>query len=77
MEKTMGKGQVATLLGITLKTLQRLEHERRLVPLARTTDNRHRYVHCFYSKLCGLLDYHRQLRAALERDHVAGAPNQD
>jgi len=77
MEKTMGKGQVATLLGITLKTLQRLEHERRLVPLARTTDNRHRYVHFFSSRLCGMRNYHRQLRAALESNHAAGAPDQD
>jgi len=77
MEKTMGTGETARLLGITVKTLQRWKHEGRLVPAARTTNSRRRYVQCFFSKLCGLLDNHRQLRAALERDHVAGAPDQD
>jgi len=77
MEKTLDTGQVATLLGITVKTLRRSEREGRLVPLARTTDNRRHYAHCFSSRLCGLRNYHRQLRAALEIDHVAGAPDQD
>jgi predicted site-specific integrase-resolvase len=34
-------------------------------------------VHCFSSRLYGLRNYRRQLRAALESDHVAGAPDQD
>lgn len=34
-------------------------------------------LHCFSSRLYGLRDYRRQLRAALESDHAAGAPDQD
>jgi predicted site-specific integrase-resolvase len=33
-------------------------------------------VHCFSSRLYGLRNYRRQLRAALERGHAAGAPDQ-
>ena len=40
----MGTGQVARLLGITVKTLQRWEREGRLVPAARTASNRRRYT---------------------------------
>ena len=34
-------------------------------------------VHCFSSRLYGLHNDRRQLRAALESDYVAGAPDQD
>jgi predicted site-specific integrase-resolvase len=34
-------------------------------------------VHCFSSRLYGLRNYRRQLRAALVNDHAAGAPDQD
>jgi len=34
-------------------------------------------VHCFSSRLYGLRNYRRQLRAALESDRAAGAPDQD
>jgi predicted site-specific integrase-resolvase len=34
-------------------------------------------VHCFSSRQYGLHNYRRQLRAALESDHAAGAPDQD
>jgi putative resolvase len=44
MEKTMGTGEAARLLGITVKTLQRWEREGRLVPAARTASNRRRYT---------------------------------
>ncbi|MFS2213372.1 MerR family DNA-binding transcriptional regulator [Massilia cellulosiltytica] len=77
MEKAMGKSQAARLLGITVKTLQRSEREGRLVPAARATSNRRCYVHCFSSRLYGLRNYRRQLRAALESDHAAGASDQD
>ncbi|WP_371877332.1 MerR family transcriptional regulator [Telluria mixta] len=60
MEKTIGAGEAARLLGITVKTLHQWERECRLVPVARTASNRR-----------------RQLRAALESDHAAGAPDQD
>jgi predicted site-specific integrase-resolvase len=42
MEETMGTGQAASLLGTTVKTLQRWEREGRLVPAARTASNRRR-----------------------------------
>jgi predicted site-specific integrase-resolvase len=44
MEKTMGTGEAAGLLGISVKTLQRWEREGRLVPAARTASNRRRYT---------------------------------
>jgi putative resolvase len=34
-------------------------------------------VHCFSSRLYGLRNYRRLLRAALESDRAAGAPDQD
>jgi predicted site-specific integrase-resolvase len=34
-------------------------------------------VHCFSSRLYGLRNYRRQLRASLENHHAAGAPDQD
>jgi len=34
-------------------------------------------VHCFSNRLYGLRNYRRQLRAALESKHDAGAPHQD
>jgi putative resolvase len=81
MENTMGVGQAARLLGITVKSLQRWEREGRLVSAARTGSNRRRnlvtIVHCFSSRrLVGLRNYRRQLQAALESDHAAGAPDQ-
>jgi predicted site-specific integrase-resolvase len=77
MKKTMGIGEAVRLLGITVKTLQRSQREGRLVPSVRAANNRRCYAHCFPSRLYGLRDYRRQLRAAVERDHVAGTPNQD
>jgi len=44
MESTFGIGHAATLLGITVKTLQRWEREGRLIPAARTASNRRRYT---------------------------------
>jgi predicted site-specific integrase-resolvase len=77
MEKTLGTGEAARLLGITVKTLQRWEREGWLVPATRAASNRRRYVHCFSCRLYGLRNDRRQLRAALERDHAVGAPDQD
>jgi DNA-binding transcriptional MerR regulator len=77
MEKTMGIGEAVRLLGITVKTLQRLQRKGRLVPAVRTTNRRRCYAHCFSIRLYGLRNYRRQLRAALEREHAAGAPDQD
>lgn len=64
MESTIGIRQAVRLVGATVKTLQRWDPEGRLVPAARTASNGRRYTE-------------RQLRAALESDHVAGAPDQD
>ena len=60
----MGTDRVARLLGTTVKTPRRRERDGRLVPVARTASNRRRYPGS-------------QLRAALESDHAAGAPDQD
>jgi len=40
----MSTGKVAKLLGISVKTLQRWEHEGRLIPAARTDSNRRLYT---------------------------------
>jgi DNA-binding transcriptional MerR regulator len=77
MEKTMGTGEAARLLGTTGKPLQRWEREGRIVPAAGTVINRRRYVHCFSSRLRRLLPCHRQPRATPESDHAACAPDQD
>jgi putative resolvase len=39
-ENTMRTGKAATLLGVSVKTLQRWEREGRLIPVARTDSNR-------------------------------------
>jgi predicted site-specific integrase-resolvase len=77
MENTMRTVEAAKLLGITANSLQRCERDDRFVPAVRTTNARRRYVHCFSSRLYGLRNYRRQLRAALESDHAAGAPDQN
>jgi putative resolvase len=40
VENTMRTGKAATLLGVSVKTLQRWEREGRLIPVARTDSNR-------------------------------------
>jgi len=64
MEEMVDTAKSVGLLGITVKTLQRLEREGRLVPAAGTASNRRRYTES-------------QLRATLESGHAAGAPDQD
>lgn len=44
MENTIGASRAAKLLGVTVKTLQRWEREKRLIPIARTTTNRRLYT---------------------------------
>lgn len=62
----------AALHGCELLILnqERLSPEREMVQDLMTI------VHCFSSRLYGLRNYRRQLRAALESDHAAGAPDQ-
>lgn len=43
MENTIGAGKAAKLLGVTVKTLQRWEREKRLVPVSRSKTNRRVY----------------------------------
>jgi len=50
---------------------ERLSPEQEMVP------DLMRIVHCFSSRLDGLRDYRRRLRAALEGSHAAGTPDQD
>jgi predicted site-specific integrase-resolvase len=81
MEETMTTGQAARLLGITVKTLHGCEllvlNQERLSPEPEVVQDLMTIVHCFSSRLYGLRNYRRQLRAALESDHAAGAPDQD
>ena len=44
MENTIGASKAAKLLGVTVKTLQRWEREKRLIPIARTNTNRRLYT---------------------------------
>lgn len=44
MENTIGTSKAAKLLGVSVKTLQRWEREKRLIPIARTTTNRRLYT---------------------------------
>jgi predicted site-specific integrase-resolvase len=74
MEETMATGPAARLPGIAIKTLQRWE---RLSPEQEVAQDLMSIVYCFSSRLHGLRNYRRQLRAALESDHAAGAPDQD
>jgi DNA-binding transcriptional MerR regulator len=64
MKKPIGIGQTAKLVGATVETLQCRDREGRIFPAARTASNRRHYTV-------------RQLRAALEGNHAAGAPDQD
>ena len=52
-------------------------NQERLSPEQEMVQDLMTIVHCFSSRLDGLRTYRRQLRAALESDHVAGAPDQD
>lgn len=44
MENTISTGKAAKILGVTVKTLQRWEREKRLIPIARTDSNRRLYT---------------------------------
>ncbi len=44
MENTISASKAAKLLGITVKTLQRWEREKRLIPIARSNTNRRLYT---------------------------------
>jgi putative resolvase len=52
-------------------------NQERLSPEQEVAQELMTIVHCFSSRLYGLRNYRRQLRAALESDHAAGAPDQD
>lgn len=96
--KHLWNWHAATLLGITVKTLQRWEREgrywfahyaalhgcellvlnqERLSPEQEMVQDLMTIVHCFSSRLDGLRNYRSLLRAALETNHAAGAPDRD
>lgn len=54
MESTISTGKAAKLLGVTVKTLQRWERERRLIPVARTDSNRRLYTEAQIREFIGL-----------------------
>lgn len=54
MENTIGASKAAKLLGVTVKTLQRWEREKRLVPMARTKTNRRLYTITQIHRFIGL-----------------------
>lgn len=53
-----------------------LLNQERLSPEQEVVQDLMTIVDCFSSRLYGLRNYRRQLRAALESDHAAGAPDQ-
>lgn len=63
----MSTGRAATLLGVTVKTLQRWEREGRLVPLARSDSNRRLYTESQLRKFIGV----EQTRARVPNRIVA------
>ncbi len=52
-------------------------NQERLSPEQEMVQDLMTIVHCFSSRLCGLRNYRRQLRAALESHDAASAPDQD
>ncbi|MGX9220152.1 IS607 family transposase [Massilia varians] len=52
-------------------------NQERLSPEQEMVQDLMTIVHCFSSRLYGLRNYRRQLRAALESHDAAGAPDQD
>jgi predicted site-specific integrase-resolvase len=52
-------------------------NQERLSPEQEMVQDLMTIMHCFSSRLYGLRNYRRQLRAVLEREHAAGAPDQD
>lgn len=54
MENTISTGKAAKLLGVSVKTLQRWDRERRLTPVARTDSNRRLYTESQIRKFIGL-----------------------
>jgi predicted site-specific integrase-resolvase len=54
VERMMGAGATAKLLGVSVKTLQRWEREGRLIPAARTGSNRRLYTESQIREFIGL-----------------------
>jgi predicted site-specific integrase-resolvase len=69
----IGRGELAALM----LAHRDVPNQERLSPEREVVQDLMTIVHCFSSRLYGLRNYRRQLRAALESDHAAGAPDQD
>jgi putative resolvase len=54
IENTLSTGKAATILGVTVKTLQRWEREGRLIPAARSDSNRRLYTESQLREFLGL-----------------------
>jgi predicted site-specific integrase-resolvase len=67
MENTISTGKAAKILGVTVKTLQRWEREKRLIPIARTTTNRRLYTASQIYSFIGL----RQTKGKEPVRHIA------
>jgi predicted site-specific integrase-resolvase len=69
----IGRGELAALVLAHRDVL----NQERLSPEQEGAQDLMTIVRCFSSRLYGLRNYRRQLRAALESEHAAGAPDQD
>jgi DNA-binding transcriptional MerR regulator len=65
MESPISTGKAAKPLGVSVKTLQRWERERRLIPVARTDSNRRLYTETQIREFIGL---RTKLDEALKQD---------
>jgi predicted site-specific integrase-resolvase len=73
MEHTLGVGEAAEMLGVTVKTLQRWEREGRLIPHARTPTGRRRYTEAQLREVMGIKRLAAAKRKAMAYCRVSSA----
>jgi len=77
MESTFGIGNASDITLIIVRTVRHWEREGRLIPVARTAGNCRLWTESELRAFLRLRNHHRHLRATLESNYAAGAPDQD